>query len=157
MMTWPYLCDETSSKTTVTNCPKKCHHCTQIWHMGSYSRCNHSNPSLTHHSNHSLTHHSNHSLTHHSNHSLTHHSNHLHLAQKYKVPFARFARFRGLIKDFSKYCNNVLFVFHSHPFLVGNPPISGREQDSQIWKGLWRAAGKNNNRPISISIPYHTI
>ena len=38
MMTSPYLCDETSPKTTVTNCLKKCHHCTQIWHMGSYSR-----------------------------------------------------------------------------------------------------------------------
>ena len=84
MMTWPYLCDETSSKTTVTNCLKKCHHCTQIWHMGSYSRCNHSN--LSH-------------ARMHSNHSLTHH---LHLAQKYKVPFARFARFRGLIKILGK-------------------------------------------------------
>ena len=54
---------------------------------------------LTHHSNPSLTHHSNPSLIHHSNHSLTHHSNHLHLPQKYKVPFARFARFRGLINN----------------------------------------------------------
>ena len=50
---------------------------------GPYSRCNHSN--LSHARNHS-------------NPSLTHHSNHLHLPQKYKVPFTRFARFRGLIK-----------------------------------------------------------
>ena len=72
---------------------------------GPYSRCNHSNLShARNHSNPSLTHHSNHSLTHHSNHSLTHHSNHLHLPQKYKVPFARFARFRGLIKECRTTC-----------------------------------------------------
>ena len=34
----PYLCGETSSKTTVTNPVKKCHRCTHIWHMESYSR-----------------------------------------------------------------------------------------------------------------------
>ena len=39
-------------------------------------------------------------------------------------------------------------------FSAGNPPISGREEDSQIWKGLRRASGKNYNRPISMSIPY---
>ena len=94
-LTWPYLCDETSSKTTVTHrCQKARPHCTQIWDMGSYSRCNHSNLSHTRiHSNHSLTPHSKNSLTHHSNHSRPHH-----LQQKYKVPFARLARFRGLIK-----------------------------------------------------------
>ena len=31
MINWPYFCNETSSKSIVTNSPEKCDHCTWIW------------------------------------------------------------------------------------------------------------------------------
>ena len=40
MMIWPYWCIETSSKTTVTHCLQKCHHCTRNWHVISHTRYN---------------------------------------------------------------------------------------------------------------------
>ena len=74
MIKWTYFCNETSSKSTVTNSLQKCDHCTQIWDISGdplYSKLNYSN------------------------HSHTHNSNHLEPLGKNRKPPARFARFGG--------------------------------------------------------------
>ena len=40
IMIWPYWSKETSSKTTVTYCIKKCHQSPQNWHVISHTRYN---------------------------------------------------------------------------------------------------------------------